>query len=101
MTHAQNHKSFNRATASLCPNLTATTYCRFYCSRVNPAVETDTLHDNILGEKRQVPPLRFLWRRKNSSSETAQNHVSAPVGRPARNIASRTVHQDYSTSKLI
>ncbi|GBN78093.1 hypothetical protein AVEN_7662-1, partial [Araneus ventricosus] len=51
----------------------------------------DTLHDNILGEKPQVSSLRFLWGRKTSSSETAWNHVSAPEGRIARNIAVRTV----------
>ncbi|GBM09286.1 hypothetical protein AVEN_59253-2-1, partial [Araneus ventricosus] len=41
----------------------------------------DKLHDNILGKKCQVPSLRFLWGRKISPRETAQNHVSAPVGR--------------------
>ncbi|GBN11359.1 hypothetical protein AVEN_214050-1, partial [Araneus ventricosus] len=52
----------------------------------------DTRHDNILGEKPQVPSLRFFWGRKTSSSETAQNHVSAPAGRPARNIAASPEH---------
>ncbi|GBN06296.1 hypothetical protein AVEN_184761-1 [Araneus ventricosus] len=44
-------------------------------------------------ESAQVPSLRFLWGRKISPRETAQNHVLAPVRRPARNIAARTIQK--------
>ncbi|GBM87513.1 hypothetical protein AVEN_200683-1 [Araneus ventricosus] len=46
------------------------------------------------GKTAQVPSLRFLWGRKISPRETIQNHVSAPVGRPARNIASSSTPSD-------
>ncbi|GBL75998.1 hypothetical protein AVEN_234313-1 [Araneus ventricosus] len=51
----------------------------------------DPLLDHLLGEKRPSPFTSLPLGKRINPSETAQNHVSAPAGRPARNIASRTV----------
>ncbi|GBM37155.1 hypothetical protein AVEN_205595-1 [Araneus ventricosus] len=54
----------------------------------------ETPHNNILRRNKNPSPFTSLPLGKHiSPSETAQNHVSAPVGRPAWNIAARTVHR--------
>ncbi|GBN49417.1 hypothetical protein AVEN_273858-1 [Araneus ventricosus] len=47
-------------------------------------------------ENAQVPSLGFLWGRNISPIETAQNSVSAKVGRPARNTAASMVHWGFN-----